>query len=80
MIYYERKRRQNVEDLGSSSSSSALWGSSVENLPPHSGSDGPPHGPTKERKEKTKQGKRNWVEGGAQNTRAKTRRGSGGYL
>ena len=36
-----------------------LWGSSAGNPLPHPGSNGPPHGPTKERKEKKKQGERN---------------------
>ena len=33
----------------------------VENAPPLPGSDGSPHGPTKERREKKKQGERNGV-------------------
>ena len=40
-----------------------MWGSSVENPPPYPGSDRP-HGPTKGRKLKNKQGERNWVGGG----------------
>ena len=63
MIYYERKGKQNIEDLSSSSSSSALWGSCVENLLPHPGRDGPPHGPVQERKEKKKLRERNGVGG-----------------
>ena len=57
-LHFSQNFKQNAS---SSSSSVALWGNSVKNLPPHPGSDGPPHGPTKERKEKKEQGERNGV-------------------
>ena len=66
MIYYERERVWNVEDLGSSSSSSVLWGR-IHRCP------GVAHGPMKERKEKKKQGERN---GGGHRIRER-RRGEG---
>ena len=72
----KEREKQNVEDLGSSSSSSSFWGSSVENPPPYSGSDGLPHGPMKEWNEKKKQGERNWV-GGEGHRIQERRRGEG---
>ena len=66
MIYYERERVRNVEDLGSSSSSSVLWGRIRRCL-------GVVHGPMKERKEKKKQGER---KGGGHRIRER-RRGEG---